>query len=50
MVSHAEAYYWSATWQAGEKESLAALENGEGITFDSDDPTDVARWLLSDDD
>ena len=42
-----EAYYWTHAWQAAQRESLDALERGEGITFDSAD--DAIRWLLSSD-
>lgn len=44
-----QAYYWSVPWQADVRESLEALRAGEFVEFDSDDPNDVARWLLSDD-
>lgn len=49
MIPGSEAYYWSAKWQAEERESLEALDSGERVVFDSDDPADLARWLLSDD-
>jgi len=42
-----EAYYWSSTWQQGVEESMQALRQGDFKVFDSDDATDVARWLLS---
>jgi hypothetical protein len=42
-----EAYYWSFKWQQDVRESMAALAAGEYEDFDSDDPNDVARWLLS---
>ncbi len=42
-----EAYYWSVPWQRDVRESMAALAAGEYEDFDSDDPNDVARWLLS---
>jgi hypothetical protein len=45
-----EAYYWSFHWQADVLESMAALRAGDYEDFDSDDPSDVARWLLSVDD
>jgi hypothetical protein len=44
-----EAFYWSMSWQADVRESMSALEEGDVEVFDSDDPTDVVRWLLSDD-
>lgn len=44
-----EVIYWTQKWRAGEAETEAAFAAGEGITFDSENPTDVARWLLSDD-
>ena len=42
-----EAYYWSGPWQRDVAESMAALHSGDFEDFDSDDPKDVARWLLS---
>jgi len=38
-------YYWRQCWQQGERASLAELEAGHGIVFDSDDPEDIVRWL-----
>lgn len=46
-IDAGEAYYWTHAWQAAQRESLDALERGEGITFDSAD--DAIRWLLSSD-
>lgn len=45
-----QAYYWSFNWQEDIRESMAALAAGEYVDFDSDDPNDVARWLLDPDD
>lgn len=42
-------YFWLHPWQRGERESLADLESGQFRDFTGDDPTDVVRWLLSDD-
>jgi hypothetical protein len=42
-----QAYYWSSPWQRDVAESMQALRRGEYEDFDSNDPTDVARWLLS---
>lgn len=39
-------YYWSYAWQRDEGATLAEIEGGEYFQFDSDDPTDAARWLL----
>jgi hypothetical protein len=47
VISRDEAYYWSAAWQDGERESLTAHGRGESVVFDSDDPNDITRWLLS---
>lgn len=44
-----QAYYWSHGWQADVQEAREALLRGDYEEFDSDDPNDVARWLLSDD-
>jgi hypothetical protein len=41
-----EAYYWSRHWQQGVAESMRDLQAGDFKDFDSDDPNDVARWLL----
>ena len=46
MIEKAQAYYWSHRWQEGINETVADLKSGEFERFDSDDPTDVARWLL----
>lgn len=43
-------YYWQFAWQRDERETLAGLENGEYVDFDSDDPEDAARWLREPDD
>jgi hypothetical protein len=43
-----QSYYFSDEWQADERESLAAIERGEGRTFARAD--DAIRWLLNDDD
>jgi hypothetical protein len=45
-----QAYYWSTAWQDDVRELLDALARGEYEEFKSDDPNDVVRWLLSDDD
>jgi hypothetical protein len=42
-----EAYYWSSQWQRDVRNSMEALREGEFEEFNSDDPTDAARWLLS---
>jgi len=42
-----QTYYWSGVWQLDVLESLMALREGEFEDFDSNDPTDAARWLLS---
>jgi hypothetical protein len=47
LTSRAEAYYWTHTWQAGEKETLDALAAGQGQAFDNAD--EAIRWLLSTD-
>jgi hypothetical protein len=46
MIEKDQAYYWSHKWQAGIHETIADLQAGQYVRFDSDDPTDVARWLL----
>ena len=47
FISADEAYYWSSPWQRDVMRSMKALREGDYEDFDSDDPTDVARWLLS---
>jgi hypothetical protein len=39
-------YYWSAAWQAGERESLEEYRRGEGVNFDCSE--DAIKWLLGD--
>lgn len=46
-IPRSQAYYWTATWQNGERETLRAYERGEGIRFSSG--RDAAAWLLGDD-
>lgn len=50
MIPADQAYFWGHAWQAGERESLAARARGDYRTFESDDPNDAVRWLLSEDD
>ena len=49
FISAEEEYFWSVPWQEDIRESLAAREAGDSRVFDSDDPNDVVRWLLSHD-
>jgi hypothetical protein len=50
MIEKAQAYYWSTKWQEAAQQAVADLHAGKYVRFDSDDPTDVARWLLDDKD
>jgi hypothetical protein len=50
FISAEEEYFWSVPWQEDIRESLAAREAGDSRVFESDDPNDVVRWLLSHDD
>ncbi len=50
FIPRDQAYYWSFAWQQDIRESMAALDNGDYEEFDSDDPNDVVRWLLSEED
>lgn len=43
-----QTYFWTYRWQEAEAEALAEIKRGDYLLFDSDDPQDVARWLLSD--
>jgi hypothetical protein len=45
-----QAYYWGSQWQADLRASHRALAAGDYEEFGSDDPNDVVRWFLSDDD
>ena len=45
-----EAYYWSFQWQEDVRISMQALSEGDYEEFNSDDPNDVVRWMLSVDD
>lgn len=47
FISADEAYYWSRPWQRDVIESMDALRRGDYEDFDSEDPNDVVRWLLS---
>lgn len=49
-VPCSQAYYWTRRWQEGECESLQAQANGEDVTFDGNDPTDIVHWLVGPDD
>jgi hypothetical protein len=48
-VPQSQLYYWSRLWREGIRVSREALESGEYVDFDSDDPSDVLRWLFGDD-
>lgn len=48
-MSPDEIGYWTTKWRADEQESARARERGDSCVFDSDDPSDAVRWLLSDD-
>jgi hypothetical protein len=50
FISAEEEYFWSVPWQEDIRESLAERKAGESRVFNSDDPNDVVRWLLSHDD
>lgn len=50
FIPRDQAYYWSFPWQKDIQDSMKALEKGDYEEFDSDDPSDVVRWLLSDKD
>jgi hypothetical protein len=47
-IPESQFYYWTAEWQADERESMLELERGEGIRFSSGH--EAAAWLLADDD
>lgn len=41
-----QAYYWTESWQRGERETLAELEAGEALIFH--DPREAINWLSTD--
>lgn len=45
VVPDSQLYFWTESWQRGERESLAEIERGEAVRFD--DPAEAARWLLA---
>lgn len=49
FIAQDEIFFWTAAWQAGERESAAERAAGNSIVFDSDDPQDIIRWLHADD-
>lgn len=50
FIAADEAYYWSIPWQLDIQRSMKALSEGDYVEFDSDDPSDVVRWMLDVDD
>ncbi len=50
FISRDQAYYWSFLWQSDIHEAMVALEAGDYEEFNSDDPSDVVRWLLGEED
>ena len=45
MIPAGQEYYWTAAWQAGERETLAELAAGRGKTFDTAE--EALRYLFS---
>lgn len=45
MIEREQAYYWTTKWQDGVEQAIRDIQAGEYVRFDSNDPTDVARWL-----
>jgi hypothetical protein len=48
-LSRDEIGYWTMKWRAGDEESARARAAGESVVFNSADPNDIVRWLLSPD-
>lgn len=48
FVPKDELFFWTRAWQEGEKESAAERGAGNLRTFDN--PDDLFKWLLSDED
>lgn len=46
-VKDSQAYFWSDEWQAGEAESAAELDAGEGVEFAS--AAEAIAWLQAED-
>jgi len=44
-IPSSEEFFWRFDWQQGERDTLAELEAGNAIIFDSEDPEDIVRWL-----
>ena len=44
VIPDGQEYYWTAEWQAGEREALAEIAAGQSKTFES--AQDAVRWLL----
>jgi len=49
-MPRSQEYYWRSVWQQAERANLAELAAGHRVTFDSDDPEDIIRWLHAPDD
>jgi hypothetical protein len=47
-IPASQAYYWTGTWQAGEREALEEIRLGQSRFFT--DPRAAVRWLLSPED
>ena len=45
VIPAGQEYYWTAEWQAGERETLAELAAGRGKTFDTAE--EALRYLFS---
>ena len=48
VIPESQEYYWTAEWQAGEREALAEIAAGEGKRFQN--ARDAVHWLLSSED
>ncbi|MGI8802477.1 MAG: hypothetical protein ACR2KV_09940 [Solirubrobacteraceae bacterium] len=44
-MPRSQKYYWTARWQRAERATLATIDAGDSIVFDSEDPEDIVRWL-----
>lgn len=45
VIPTEQEYFWRFEWQEGERAAAADLKAGRRRRFDTDDPTDAARWL-----
>ena len=50
FIPRDQAYYWTREWQEGIRRSMADLESGNYVDFDSDDPDAITRRFVGEED